>query len=736
MADKVLQIEKCLEEAHAIRVHNLSRSIQITISALQLAKEIANKQLVGKSCSQLALYFMITGEMDKATEFSKEAIAIFTELDDEKGLADAKYSLAGVYYKTNLYHLGLICFIDALRIYQKYGDYCNQSRTEKSLGTIYEFIGDQNNALIVYKSAIKNARKIKDTNLESNVYNNVSGILAKSGKLKLAMSLVEQSIKMKEETQDLRGLGFAFYGKAKVFFHSKEYKQAEFFYYKALTMHSNMGENTGIAMTYTKLGELYLAMQDNEKALDNALKGLEVSAQLKIAMMTIKLKKLIYLIYKAIGNPSLALHYLEKYQEEKETVINTQTLKVIENYELITKMKSFQRESELQKERQEIIEKKNLDEMEAYRQKQEFLSIMSHEIRTPLNAITTTISILDEQVSESGKKMINNLKFASNSLINIVNDVLDFTKLDANKAKLETYACNLNALCQNVTEVYDRQAREKGIALEYNTNVDKQNNYILDPTKITQILNNLISNAIKFTETGKVTFEITLLEEGEIKDCLLFSVKDTGEGISRRNSKEIFNSFSQLKPYLTRKQGGTGLGLAIVKKLVDLHNSKIEVNSKIGEGSDFFFTLQLEKTKMPEFITSPSYDALVGKRALIVDDTKMNAILLKKLLTKWGISVDYANRGIDAIALSQKSKYDFILMDIHMPEMNGFQASMKIKKTKNPNYTTPIFAVTADVLVDTEDAFSKYFSGVIYKPFDIQKLYSKLLSSNSEVKIV
>lgn len=735
MADKKLQIEKCLQEAHTIRVHNLSGSISMAMQALQEAEKIADAALIGKSCSQLALYHMITGEMDKSTEYSKEAIRIFTALQDEKGLADAKYSLAGVYYKTNLYHLGLICFIDALAIYQKHEDYFNQSRTEKSLGTIYEFIGDQNNALMVYKSAIKNARKIKDTNLESNVYNNVSGILAKNGKYRMAMSLIEQSIKMKEQTQDLRGLGFAFYGKAKVYFHSKEYDQAEVFYYKALKMHIDMGENTGIAMTYTKLGELFLAMGDKNKALENALKGLEISAELKIAMMTIKLKKLIYLIYKAIGNHSLALHYLEKYQEEKETVINTQTLKVIENYELITKMKSFQRESELQKERQEILEKKNLDEMEAYRQKQEFLSIMSHEIRTPLNAITTTISILDEQVSESGKKLINNLKFASNSLINIVNDVLDFTKLDTNKAKLETYACNLNALCQNVTEVYDRQAKEKGIQLEYKTEVDKENNYILDPTKITQILNNLISNAIKFTEHGKVTFEVRCIQSDSKTDALLFSVRDTGEGISKKNCKEIFHSFSQLKPYLTRKQGGTGLGLAIVKKLVALHDSQIEVKSKVGEGSEFYFTLHLEKTKLPELITPSNYDELIGKKALVVDDTKMNAILLKKLLSKWGIAVDYVASGQEAINLSQNKKYDFILMDIHMPEMNGFQASMKIKKSKNPNFTTPIFAVTADVLIDTEEDFSKYFAGVIYKPYDVQKLYSKLLHITTELQM-
>jgi tetratricopeptide (TPR) repeat protein len=197
MVEKLSQISKLLEEAHSIRVNNLPESIKIAKEALHLSKQIGYKPIIGKSLSQLALYKMVIGEMEKATEYSKQAISIFTELNDEKGLADAKYSLAGVYYKTNLYHLGLISFTDALNIYQKYEDYFNQSRAEKSLGTIYEMIGDQSNALIVYKSAVKNAKKVNDLNLESNVYNNLSGILAKRGKLKFAMGFIDKSIQLK-----------------------------------------------------------------------------------------------------------------------------------------------------------------------------------------------------------------------------------------------------------------------------------------------------------------------------------------------------------------------------------------------------------------------------------------------------------------------------------------------------------------------------------------------------------
>ncbi|MDI9310123.1 MAG: ATP-binding protein [Limnohabitans sp.] len=836
--NEIFEIEKLLSDAHSIRINSLSKSIEITQQALLLSEESNNKPLIAKSLSQLALYKMVVGEMELATQYAKKSISIFFELNDEKGLADAQYSLAGVYYKTNEYHLGLINFTEALKIYRKHNDFYNQSRTEKSLGTIYEFIGDTSNAFTVYKNAVKNAKKINDSNLVSNVYNNVSGILVKNGRLGFAMKLINESIKLKKQTNDIRGMAYALYGKAKVYSQLNENIKAEDFFFKALEIHQKMGENTGITMTYTKLGELYLKMNDLKKALEYALKGYDLANSLKLSMSTIKLNKLIYLIYKKEENSEKALHYLEQHLKEKESVINSQTLKVIENYEMIDKKKSLEKKAELQKQKQELLKKQNRDELENYRKKQEFLSIMSHEIRTPLNAITSTISLLDDEVSKEGKIMLNNLKFASNNLINIVNDVLDFNKLDTNNSKLEcsstnlNFLCqnsievfnrlaneknielgyvsnistdtnylidqtkvgqilnnlisnaitstisllddevskegkimlnnlkfasnnlinivndvldfnkldtnnsklecsstNLNFLCQNSIEVFNRLANEKNIELGYVSNISTDTNYLIDQTKVGQILNNLISNAIKFTEKGKVKLEIKLIESIENKDKIFFAITDTGEGIPETDIFQIFNTFTQLKPYLTRKQGGTGLGLAIVKKLIELHDSQIFVESKLGKGSKFYFELELEKTQKSIFKVI-KHNELKGKKALIVDDTKMNAILLKKLLLKWEIETEYAESGKLALKYAENKVFDFILMDIHMPEMNGLEVSKKIRTTQNYNSSTPIFAITADILADTQEDFNKYFSGIIFKPFETEKLYDLLLHSS------
>ncbi|OWP85679.1 hypothetical protein BWK60_12825, partial [Flavobacterium covae] len=345
----------------------------------------------------------------------------------------------------------------------------------------------------------------------------------------------------------------------------------------------------------------------------------------------------------------------------------------------------------------------------------------------PLNAIVASLVLLDDKIVNEGKKIIRNLKFASDNLISVVNDVLDFNRLDGQNVKLELVSTNINFLCQNTVEVFERFANAKNIELKYISTVNISNYYLIDPTKLTQILNNLINNAIKFTDKGSVQLEIKIVDCGEQKDLISFKITDTGEGISQENLPRIFDSFSQLKPYLTRKHGGTGLGLAIVKRLIELHKSTITVESKLYKGTSFYFELELEKSE-EIIIKVNDKQQLIGKKVLIVDDTKMNGMLLSKLLRKWSMEIQYVDGGKKAIEIVKYQKFDFILMDIHMPEMNGFEVSKEIKMTPNLNIQTPIFALTADILADADQNFKKYFSGIIFKPFDIDKLYNLLVT--------
>jgi signal transduction histidine kinase/CheY-like chemotaxis protein len=725
MTESKKRITSLLEEAYASRVNNLAHSVELAEQALSLSRAMNDRALTGQSLNQLSLYFMIMGRNEESTALAQEAIQHFEELNDEKGIADAKYNIAGIYYKTDNFHLGLVYLIDCLGIYRKFNDYHNQSRVEKSLGTIYEYFGDQNNAVKSYENAIASAKNAMDLNLESNAYNNLSGIYLKQNRIDEAAELIERSVSIKKQTGDTRGYAFAIYGKGKVHAKKGELQEAERNYMEAFRIHQEMGERLGLGMTYHKLGSLYVEMGMLQKAKEIAEEGITFSDRYNIVIIKFKCDYLLYRIYKLENNAGAALDYLERYLHQRESVINTQTLKVIENYDLITRMKTLETEAQLQREKAEIIEKKNRAE-ESARVRQEFLSTMSHEIRTPLNAVITIISLLGERADEEDKHLLHSLKFASNNLLRIINDILDFTKLESGKTKLETRQTNFKQLLENIWRTYDSMAREKGLKLALKTDVAMADSYELDETKLSQILGNLISNAIKFTEEGRVDMEVECITSGPQSDRLLFRISDTGEGIPENFLEEIFESFSQTKPITTRKQGGTGLGLAIVKKLVELHGSQIYVSSTTGQGSAFYFELEFKKTVVPEKITEDFSTQLKGRAALLAEDNDINAFVIRKLLSRWGVITEHASNGRIALEMSRSKAFDFILMDIHMPEMNGFDATREIRQDGNPNFKTPIFALTADITAPQHEEYTSYFNGFLWKPLQLEKLYEAL----------
>lgn len=210
--DLVLQLQNAYNKRGSHLIESISETENVLNSAITLDDQI----LIGECYNRLALYHMVSTQHEKAIDLSKKAIEVFEELDNDKGIADAKYNLAGIYYKTNKFHLGMFYLIDALSVYRKYQDYHNTSRTLKSLGTVYELLGDRNAAIQVYEEAIEYARKVNDSNLESNAYNPLSGIYLKKDNVEKARYLIDKSITLKEETGDKRGLGFAIYGRGKI----------------------------------------------------------------------------------------------------------------------------------------------------------------------------------------------------------------------------------------------------------------------------------------------------------------------------------------------------------------------------------------------------------------------------------------------------------------------------------------------------------------------------------------
>jgi signal transduction histidine kinase len=718
------RITTLLEQAHATRVNNLPQSILLAEEALELSNSSGITSLMAGSLTRLSFYNMILGAYDKALALAQEAVSLYEQLKDERGVAEATFTIASVHYKTDNMHLGLKHLVDCLTIYRKYDDYLNQAKAYKTLGTIYEFFEDIPNAVQAYESAVTAAEKAGDLNMVSNAYNPLSGLFLNKNDIDKATEIIEKSIALKLQTGDIRGLAFAYYGRGKIHTKTKKFDKALADFEESLRIHTEMGEQLGLCMTLQKMGVMYMVQGDMENAREKLIAANRLSEQYNMRMIQSRSNRLLYEMYKLEQNHAQAVLYLEKYVADREMFDKSQSHQIVTSYNLIHEMEARAIQDQMQLEKAEITEKKNQAEYAA-RARQDFLSNMSHEIRTPLNAVITITNLLKERTDGEDQKLLESLRFASNNLLLLINDILDFTKIETGKMQLEPRPAHLRNLLCNIVNTYDSMAKEKGLGLKLNIANGIADAYEVDETKLSQILGNLLSNAIKFTDYGQVLLQVEKTGEENGGTAVCFKVTDSGIGIPANFLSEIFDSFTQPRSFTTKKQAGSGLGLAIVKKLVELHGSDIHIETALGRGSAFYFTLLLQPCAMPAEKAAQKNLSLRGHRVLMADDNAINILVATKLLSKWGVETDCVKNGAEAVEKAREKKYDTILMDIHMPEMNGYDATAHIRKPDMLNRQTPIYALTADIMAGggTGDSL---FNGFLRKPIETDQLYLAL----------
>lgn len=365
--------------------------------------------------------------------------------------------------------------------------------------------------------------------------------------------------------------------------------------------------------------------------------------------------------------------------------------------------------------------------------KEIFLANMSHEIRTPMNGILGVANLLAKtEMGEAQKNYLKLIKESANNLLVIVNDVLDIEKVTSGKFEFEQipfrFADKLNSSIQS----FQYKAEEKGIQLNYFSQLEEPLVLIGDPYRLIQILNNLLNNAIKFTARGKVTVNIFSSMRDEENIVVEFTVQDTGIGIDASKLETIFEPFVQASSDTTRKFGGTGLGLSICKNLIEMQGGSIGVESKYGEGTIFHFKLpyKIGKTEMlaQEDLAPEDYSLIGDKRILIAEDVELNQFIARQILESWGMEVAVAANGRIAVEMVEKQHFDLILMDIQMPEMDGIEATEIIRKMEDPKISNiPIIALTANALKgDNHLYFQAGMNDYITKPYTEEKLYSVL----------
>ncbi len=367
---------------------------------------------------------------------------------------------------------------------------------------------------------------------------------------------------------------------------------------------------------------------------------------------------------------------------------------------------------------------------DAVKAKQQFLSNMSHEIRTPMNAIIGfTKVLLKTDLSAKQKEYLSAIKLSGDALIVLINDILDLAKVDAGKMTFEQTPFKMASSISAMLHMFEPKIQEKNLELvkEYDNKIPEV--LLGDPVRLHQIILNLVSNAVKFTTKGKITVSVNLIHEDEQKVTIEFAVTDTGIGIPADKIEKIFDNFQQASSHTSRLYGGTGLGLSIVKQLIEPQGGSIRVKSKIDEGSVFSFTLDFQKTNAEVEAEAEILELdpeIKNIKVLVVEDIALNQLLMKTLLDDFGFEQDIAANGKIAIEKLKSKSYDIILMDLQMPEMNGFEATEFIRKTMNSKI--PIIALTADVTtVDLAKCKAVGMNDYIAKPVDERILYSKII---------
>lgn len=686
-----------LKGINAMNSAEFDKSIIKFEEAKQLARDINNQNRVGISQQLLASVYLVQGEYDKALPEIHQAIKIHQELQETSRLGEDYLTYAQLLIKTENDTEALKFLDESILIFENSGE----KSAKQSLASTHLYKGvllqEQNEhklALKEFDRALQIITKLNDTRNNYNI-----------ARLKLLSARSNNSLNELETSL----------------------KEANTAYSMSVSGNFPVLETDALRLMSTvnrKLG-------NNE----DALKYLELyttRAQLYFQKDPTGTRNL------AARNALIADINPDNYDATKRVQANKiTTVLIIALFTILCLLAlSLYKNNNLRAKANELLQAKNAELVIAKENaekasvvKAQFLSTITHELRTPMYAVTgLTHLLLSENPTEEQKKHLDSLKFSGEYLLSLINNILDLNKLEADKVEVEQATFNLRKRVDDVLFALERSAQEKGnkLHLEYDTEIPDQ--IIGDPLMISQILINLIGNGNKFTRDGDIFIRIKQLSKNDTQTYLHFEVEDTGEGISKKKQKDIFQNFTQGSVQINRKFGGTGLGLSIVKRLLTLQKSKIELESTLGKGSKFSFDIKYgltqNKKEPEERVYEIDYDALIGRKILVVEDNKINQMITRKILEKNEMKCDVADNGEIAIEKVRFENYDLVLMDIHMPGISGIEATQKIREF---NKDLPILALTAVTIDENiDDFYLAGFNDIIPKPYKVDEFFFKI----------
>lgn len=668
--------------------------------ALEIAIQLNDKKSVGVIHTKIARLQFLVQEPEKALVSLTKAAEIQREINDYPNLA-LTYNIRGVLHSSK-------------KQYQSALDYFKASKTKFEEEDLEQYIPEVllNRAKVFielknYISAKEDLEKAVLYSKKHNLQKTLSNALILSGKVynkldnpDLALTMAKEGLQIATTQNQTESINTAYYTLSDIYKSKQDYKLESEYLRKHVKLTDSilniMPEN--IAVQNSKFITQY-----------NKAENQELQAQIDTEKAGTSLTRITTIL-------SIALI----------TILSLLTLSLYKNNNIRLKTNNM-----LHKKNDELIVAKEKAEL-ASKTKANFLSTVTHELRTPLYAVTGLTSMLmDENPKPEQLPHLKSLKFSGDYLLTFINDILQINKIEANKVELDPEVFNLKNKVDNVISALNNSALDNNIMMHFEYQKDIPENYLADQLKISQILINLIGNAIKFTKDGDIWVRVSKIAENSDEHTLRFEVEDNGIGITKEKQEHMFESFSQGSVQINRKYGGTGLGLSIVKGLIKILKGKIYLKSELGKGSTFFFEIPLTKAEAKETKPVEKTHAdnikeldLTDIKILVVEDNKINQMITKKILNKMGLYCDVVDNGEAAVANVKETNYDVVLMDIHMPGISGLEAT-KIIRTFDKDLT--IFALTAVTLEDKMHEFDEAgFNDIISKPFKQEDFEKKL----------
>jgi signal transduction histidine kinase/CheY-like chemotaxis protein len=680
----------------SVKSNKYKEALLYTQKAISYSKIYKKTESEANETFSLGKLYFDVKKYDDAIKSFNNSLAIAKPFAPTSIQASTYYYLGLCYMKKRSFDNAASCFDRAQSLYSALEIIYTVDLIDLQRGIIYKSKGKYDLASTIFSTIIAKPDNATILDSKTEALYQIGTIEMAQNRNNLALNYFNKALELNAKSNNLEQKSAILLALSSVYEKMLDKNNA----YTYLKQYSNLEESISISDN-EKLGvDDYEKFKESERLKEVKQTNEEIKQQEKASKFSKLISILAIALISILSLLSLALY--------KNNIIRTQSNQLLE-----------------EKNKELIIAKDRAEK--ASKARSEFLSTVSHELRTPLNAINGIAHLLlEEKPKKSQMKYLTSLKFSGDYLTRFINDILEIQKIDSKKIEIENIDFNLKNLFENIQNSLKELASTNNnhFGLEIDPNIP--DNLIGDPTKLSQIMLNLINNALKFTQNGKVKLITKLVSLEDTIATVYFEVKDNGIGIPEDKLESVFNSFSQGSIGINRKYGGTGLGLTIVKKLTEILGGEIKLISTVGKGSSFSFELQFKEgekhLKIEERPKTYDDSILKNKKILVVEDNKINQMVSKKMLKNKGILCEIIDNGEEAIEIARNNKFDMILMDVHLPGINGTIATQQIRKFDK---TTPIIALTAISLNENRDMLLSYgMNDVITKPFVPEDFYA------------